>query len=91
MGDQRAGDRSLTAIQRQPITCLSALCINPSGAGILALKERQRRRRGSPPAPRPPAWALCAGGSWVLLATAPGDAAPKDVPNGPALPGSASS
>lgn len=33
MGDQRAGDPPLTARQRQAITCLSALYINPSGAG----------------------------------------------------------
>lgn len=49
MGDQRAGDPALTALQRQAITCLSALCINPSGAGILALKGRQRRRRDDIP------------------------------------------
>lgn len=41
--DQRAGELWLTVIQRQPITCISALCINPSGLGILALKGRQRR------------------------------------------------
>jgi len=74
MGDQRAGDPALTAPQRQAIICLSALCINPSGAGILALKGRQRRRRDDSPRAelarlRPP---LCGGqGSWTL------DAAPK--------------
>lgn len=64
MGDQRAGDPALTALQRQAITCLSALCINPSGAGILALKGRQRRRRDAlPRAELPRLGPLCAPGS----------------------------
>lgn len=49
MGDQRAGDPALTPDKGKAITCLSALCINPSGAGILALKGRQRRGRDDVP------------------------------------------
>lgn len=60
-GDQRAGDPALTALQRQAITCLSALCINPSAAGILPLKERQRQGRDAPI--HPPESLLCAPGA----------------------------
>lgn len=68
MGDQRAGDPALTASQRQAITCLSALCINPSGVGILAVKGRQRgRRAGCPRAELARLGPLmCSGqGSWI--------------------------
>lgn len=55
MGDQRAGDPALTPDKGKAITCLSALCINPSGAGILALKGRQRQGRDNVPPPNSPA------------------------------------
>lgn len=72
MGDQRAGDPALTPDKGKAITCLSALCINPSGAGILALKGRQRQGRDNVPPPNSPACVppfYAAGTGRMLLGT----------------------